>query len=117
MSFNMSPVWTPNSDSLFFVSGRGGTRVIFELAVSDKGTAVGEPRRVTTGVNALTVNLSMDARHLAYSVFLPKNSLFSIQLPDPIDIPDPWVFPEFLPMQTLMTRAVSIADAKPVTKE
>ena len=99
-SLNMSPVWTPDSGSLLFVSDRGGTRDVFELKVSGSGEPVGEPRRVTTGVNALSVDLSKDGRHLAYPMFLSKNNVWSIAIPGPS-----------------VSSAVSIVGAKPLTTE
>jgi len=98
-SLNMSPVWTPDSRSLLFVSDRGGTRDVFELKLSGSGEPVGAPRRLTTGVNALSVELSKDGRHLAYPMFLSKNTLWSIAIPE------------------TSASAVSIAGARPLTSE
>ena len=99
-TLNMSPVWTPDSGSLLFISDRGGTRDVFELKLSGSGEPVGQTRRVTTGVNALSVELSKDGRHLAYPMFLSKNSLWSIPIPG-----------------ASLGSAVSIAGARPLTTE
>jgi Tol biopolymer transport system component len=78
---NTSPVWMPDSRSLLFVSNRGGSRDVFELKLSDSGNVLGEPRRITTGLNALSIDLSKDGRQLAYSLFLTKANLWSRPIP------------------------------------
>jgi Tol biopolymer transport system component len=55
---------------------------------------------VTTGVNALSVDLSKDGRFLAYPMFLSKNNVWSIAIPGPS-----------------VSSAVSIAGARPLTTE
>ena len=78
---NTSPVWMPDSRSLLFVSNRGGNRDVFELKLSDSGDVLGEPRRITTGLNALSIDLSKDGHQLAYTLFLTKANLWSLPIP------------------------------------
>jgi serine/threonine protein kinase len=79
---NTSPVWMPDSKSLLFVSNRGGARDLFQISLSDAGDSIGEPVRVTTGLNALSVDISKDGRHLAYSLFIQKANLWSMPIPE-----------------------------------
>ena len=92
---NTSPVWMPDSRSLLFLSNRGGSRDVFHVRLSDTAEALAEPRRITTGLNALSIHLSRDGRQLAYSLFLSKANLWSLALPE--------------------SGPVSPAEAKPVT--
>src|SRR5262249_34216809 len=83
--------------SFLFVSSRGGSRDVFQLKLSDSGEALGEPLRVTTGLNALSIDLSKDGRELAYSLFLNKANLWSLPIPT--------------------TGPISAANARPLTTE
>lgn len=77
---NVSPQWTPDGRRLFFVSSRGGSRDIYQIALSGSGISSGMPMRLTTGLNAHTISLSADGRQLASSVFTVKANIWSIQL-------------------------------------
>jgi eukaryotic-like serine/threonine-protein kinase len=78
---NSSPVWMPDSKSLLFLSNRGGSRDVFELKVSSTGEAAGEPVRVTADLDALSIDISVDGRRLAYAKFLLKSNLASLPIP------------------------------------
>jgi len=84
LATSVSPVWAPDSKSLFFVSNRdrGGAREVFQLKLSDSGQAVGQPLRLTSGLNAFAIDLSRDGRALAYSTFLSKTNLWSLPIPE-----------------------------------
>jgi len=84
LATNVGPVWSPDSRSLFFVSDRdrGVARDVFQLKLSDSGRAVGQPLRLTSGLNAFAIDLSRDGRALAYSTFLSKSNLWSLPIPE-----------------------------------
>jgi len=81
-TLNMSPTWTADSRHLLFVSNMYGTRDIFEVAIDSEGHTVGNPDRLTAGLNAHTVMLSHDGRHLAYSTLTLSSNVWSVRLPD-----------------------------------
>ena len=72
-----SPRWTPDGRGLLFVSDLGGARDIYQLALTSDARAIGEPMRLTTGLNAYSMSLSADATRLAYSVLLLRSNLWS----------------------------------------
>lgn len=78
---NTSPVWMPDSRSILFLSNRGGSQDVWELAISDTGSAVGEPRRVTAGLDSLSIDVSADGKRLAYAKYLLKSNLASLPIP------------------------------------
>jgi len=80
-SLNISPVWTPDSRSLLFVSDRGGRRDVYRLSINGSGERNGTPERVTTGIDAHTIDLSRDGIHLVYSAYNPSAHLWSLPLP------------------------------------
>jgi serine/threonine protein kinase/dipeptidyl aminopeptidase/acylaminoacyl peptidase len=77
-----SPVWTSDSKSILFLSNRGGSRDVFQQKLSNSGEGVGEPLRITTGLNGLSIDLSSDGQHIAYSMFLARANLWSIAIPE-----------------------------------
>ena len=72
-----SPRWGPDGRSLLFVSDRGGARDIYQLPLRRNARAVGEPTRLTTGLNAYSISLSTDASRLAYSVLQLRSNIWS----------------------------------------
>jgi Tol biopolymer transport system component len=79
---NGSPVWMPDSKSILFVSNRGGGRDVYRQQLSDAGKPTAEPVRLTTGLNALSIDLSGDGEQLAYMMYLTKSNLWSIPIPE-----------------------------------
>jgi Tol biopolymer transport system component len=92
---NVSPVWTPDGRSLLFVSDRGGGRDIYRISVDPAGQPLGEPERLTTGLDVFTIASSVDGHRLSYSVATLRQNIWS--LPVPREGP------------------ISIAEARPVT--
>jgi len=80
VSLNISPVWSPDSRRLYFVSNRDGQRDIYYVAIGRDGHPSGEIRRLTTALNAVTLSLSRDGRRLAYSVYTPHGNIWSLPL-------------------------------------
>jgi Tol biopolymer transport system component/serine/threonine protein kinase len=73
---NTSPVWTPDGQSILFVSSLGGSRDVYEQRLSGSGRPRGAPIRLTTGLNAHTISLSRDGSRLAYSVLTTRSNLW-----------------------------------------
>jgi len=78
---NTSPVWLPQGRTLLFVSNRGGSPDIYSIQLTPGGEPDGEARRLTSGLNAHGLSVSSDGRLLAYSVFSPSNTIWSIDIP------------------------------------
>ena len=80
-ALDMSPTWAPDSRRLLFVSGRGGTRDIYQLNLDSRGRPRGDQVQVTVGLNASQITLSADGEHLAYSVTTNRSNVWSVAVP------------------------------------
>jgi Tol biopolymer transport system component len=78
---NTCPVWLPQGRTLLFVSNRGGSPDIYSIRLTPDGEPEGEAQRLTSGLNAHGISVSTDGRLLAYSVFSPSNTIWSIDIP------------------------------------
>ncbi len=76
-----SPTWTPDGESLLFVSNRDGKRDIHRVRVGKSGAPIGEPERLTTDLDAHTITLSQDGQTLAYSAFTFRSNVWSVAIP------------------------------------
>ena len=79
-SLNASPVWSPDARRLYFVSNRNHQRDIYYLSVGGDGRARGDPHRLTTALNAASLSLSGDGRHLAYSMYTAQANIWSVPI-------------------------------------
>jgi Tol biopolymer transport system component len=86
-SLNTSPAWASDGRHLFFVSNCDGTRDIYCAAISRTGQSEGKPERLTTGLNAYTISLSVDSKTLAYSVLTYSGNIWSIRIPEGKPVP------------------------------
>ena len=77
---DVSPVWMPDGRALLFISSRGGGRDVFRQRLDGQGQPEGEPDRVTSGLNAHGISLSLDGRLLAYSSYVQRANIWSIPL-------------------------------------
>ena len=80
-ALDVSPVWAPDSRRLLFVSGRSGTRDIYQLNLDSHGKPRGEPVQVTVGLNASQITLAPDGEHLAYSVVTNRSNIWRVKEP------------------------------------
>ncbi|MGH7702623.1 MAG: hypothetical protein ACREMO_05990, partial [Gemmatimonadales bacterium] len=94
-TLNVSPVWGHDGKSLLFVSNREGNRDLYLVRLEASGAPAGQPMRLTTGLNAMAVSLSLDGKTLAYSVFTRQGNIWSLPIPT--------------------GKPVSVAEARPVT--
>jgi Tol biopolymer transport system component len=90
-----NPLWMPDNQTLLFISTRGGGRDVYMLRLTPAGQPEGEPKRLTSGLNAHGISLSADARLLAYASYSPTANIWSVPI--------------------LESGVASIADAQPVT--
>jgi Tol biopolymer transport system component len=78
---NLSPVWTLDGKSLLFVSDRGGGRDIYRISVDSTGRPVGDPERLTAGLDVFTISSSADGRLLSYSAATSRQNIWSLPIP------------------------------------
>ena len=78
---NESPIWTADGRAVYFITNRNGPRDIYAIAVGSSGKPSGDPVRLTTGLNAMSIALSADGQRLAYSVYTAKANLWSLPIP------------------------------------
>jgi Tol biopolymer transport system component len=62
-----SPSWSTDGNIVFYVSNRGGSRDLWQQAVSDDGAPVGQPVAVTQGLGIRSAAFSPDRARLAYA--------------------------------------------------
>lgn len=62
-----SPTWSKDGRQLYYVSNRGGSMDLWQQAVAQDGTPVGEPLAVTHGVGMRSAAFSHDGARLAYT--------------------------------------------------
>jgi serine/threonine-protein kinase len=80
-SINVSPVWSRDGRSLYYVSNRDGRGDVYALHVDRDGRAEGAPARLTTGLGANSISLSADGSRLAYAIYAPTSNIWSLPLP------------------------------------
>jgi len=80
-ALDLSPVWAPDSRRLLFVSGRSGTRDIYQLNLDSHGKPRGEPIQISVGLNVSQITLAPDGEHLAYSVVINRSNIWRVKEP------------------------------------
>jgi Tol biopolymer transport system component len=95
-SLNTSPAWTPDGEHLLFISDRHGPRDVYLISLDASGRPLGEPNRVTTGLNPHTIALSAGGERLAYSAFTIKSNVWSV----PISLTTPAAAGQAVPLTT-----------------
>jgi len=76
-ALDVSPLFTPDGRSLLFVSNRDGSRDVYHIAITRRGESRGNAHRLTSGLNAHSIDLSGDGRTLTYSAYSPYAHLWS----------------------------------------
>jgi len=106
-ALNTSPSWLPSSRALLFVSNRDGERDVYRVELNREGRPVAQPRRVTTGIGALTISLAPDGRRLAYAVYQHTSNIWSVPIPARDPVPAVEATPVTSGNQTIEAVAVS----------
>ena len=66
MTENATPTWSPDSQTLYFVSNRDGSNDLWQQRISEAGAPEGEPERVSVGVGMSEAWVSPGGTQLAY---------------------------------------------------
>ena len=80
-SVNLSPVWSPDGRSLYFVSNREGPRDIYVFDVQGSRGVQHPARRVTTGLGVQSIAFSMKGERLAYVTSVARANIWSLPVP------------------------------------
>jgi Tol biopolymer transport system component len=78
---NQSPAWSPDGQTVYFVSSREGLRDVYAVGVAADGRARGEPCRVTTGLGAQVISLAPGGTRLAYEAYGARSNIWSVPIP------------------------------------
>ncbi len=79
-SFNISPSWSRNGRSLFFVSNRGGGMDLWRQRLSEKAEPIGPPESVTTGLEGWYATPTRDGTKLAVAKRRAISSLWRVPI-------------------------------------
>jgi len=87
---NLSPLWSPDSSRLYFLSDRQGIGDIYAVDVETDGQVHSAPVRVTTGLGAQAISFSADRKRLLYSAYSARSNLWSMPIPSrgPVNVSD-----------------------------
>jgi len=77
-NLNTSPVWMPDGEHLLFVSDRDGPRDVYWVRLKGSGEPAGEPVRITSGLDAHSIDVSADGRTVAYSQFRLRSNIWTL---------------------------------------
>ncbi len=64
---NISPSWSPDGRTLYFVSNREGSRDLWQQRLTRDSRPEGEPARLTNGIGMVTAVMSPDGTKVAYT--------------------------------------------------
>jgi serine/threonine-protein kinase len=81
-TLNVSPVWLPDANAILYLSSSGGGRDIYSQRIGRQGEAVGQPRRITTGLDAHSIALSRDGKELAYTKYTRDLNIWMVRIPE-----------------------------------
>ena len=65
-TYDLSPTWSADSRSVYYVSNRGGSRDLWRQRIEDDGEPTGPAEPMTAGVGMTNVSMSIDGTRLAY---------------------------------------------------
>ena len=75
-----SPSWSNDGRQVYYVSNRGGSMDLWQQAVAEDGTPMGDPIAVTTGLGIRSAAFSPDGSELAYSLGGTVSSVWRVPI-------------------------------------
>jgi len=85
---NLSPTWGLRGRSLFYISSRDGAKDLYQVPMGRGGRPSGPATRLTTGLNAHTLSMSLDGRWLTFSTLVREANIWMLRLKPGRTIPD-----------------------------
>jgi Tol biopolymer transport system component len=107
---NLSPSFSPDSQSIYFVSDRGGSMDFWQRGLAADGRPTGSPQRLTTGVEMLYARFSPDGSRLAYSKGRQMGNIWRVPIRN--DRAATWADAQQLTHEQGNTRHVSLSPDK-----
>ena len=80
-ALNLSPQWSPDGRTLYWISDRDGSRDVYIQRLGKDGAPEGAPQRVTTGADAQGLSLSRQGGRMAYSRLSSWSAIWSLPVP------------------------------------
>ncbi|MEP6733465.1 MAG: protein kinase [bacterium] len=80
-ALHQSPLWSPNSRTLYYVSNHQGPRDVYALDVSRRFPGRAEPVRITTGLGAHSLSFSSTGMRVAYAVYRSSANAWTVPIP------------------------------------
>ncbi|CAN5917554.1 hypothetical protein BH11GEM1_BH11GEM1_20950 [soil metagenome] len=80
-SLHQSPAWSRDGGTLYFVSNRQGPRDVYALRVGARASARQEPKRITTGMAAHSIDFSSDGARIVYAAFASIANIWTMPIP------------------------------------
>jgi TolB protein len=84
-ALNQTPVWSSDGRGVYFISNRDGPLDIYLV----DARRAGAPARLTTGLGAQSISLSVDGTRLAYSILNDVGNVWSLRLGRPLAEAEP----------------------------
>jgi len=81
-AMNVAPTWAPDGRYLLFISNRSGTRDIYAVRLASDGRLIGEPERMSTGLEAHSMAISPHGDRLLYALYQARVNIWSLRIPD-----------------------------------
>jgi Tol biopolymer transport system component len=79
-SINVSPVWSRDGRSIYYVSNRDGRGDVYVQRIARDGHSEGAVVRMTTGLGANYISLSENGSRLAFAVYTPTSNVWSLPI-------------------------------------
>lgn len=81
-AMNVAPTWSPDGRQLLFISNRSGARDIYAVRLGTDGSVIGEPTRLSTGLDAHSMAISPSGDRLVYASYQARVNIWSLPIPD-----------------------------------
>ena len=66
ITWDQSPFWSADGETLYFISNRGGSKDLWQQQIGDDGYPVGEASAITAGLDIQFATMSTDGTRLAF---------------------------------------------------
>jgi len=77
---DLSPKWSPNASSLYFISDRQGGSDIYMLRLTGAGKPANQPERLTTGMRLHSIDVSKDGTQIVAGTRISRSNIWAAPL-------------------------------------